>query len=126
MLKQAVIYCRVSSDKQVKDGNGLDSQEISCRRYAEINNFKVIKVFKDEGVSGKLLERPELQNMLTFLAKNPKQLIAVVVDDISRIARDVFTHMSIRKEIAKHGAELHCVNRKLMAYGRFLHPKLLF
>jgi len=28
---RAVIYCRVSSSKQVSDGNGLRSQEMACR-----------------------------------------------------------------------------------------------
>ncbi len=49
----------------------------------------------------------------TFLAKNNKQSIAVITDDISRIARDVFVHSSIKKEMKKCGAELHTVNRKL-------------
>ena len=46
MIKEeAVIYTRVSSAKQVTHGSGLQTQEFSCRRYAEENKIKVLKVF---------------------------------------------------------------------------------
>ena len=47
MIKEeAVIYTRVSSAKQVTHGSGLQTQEFSCRRYAEENKIKVLKVFQ--------------------------------------------------------------------------------
>ncbi|MCG8604369.1 recombinase family protein, partial [bacterium] len=39
--KKAVIYCRVSSKKQKKDGHGLDSQEHRCRQYADARGYQV-------------------------------------------------------------------------------------
>jgi site-specific DNA recombinase len=33
-LKDAVIYCRISSRAQEKNGMGLQSQETYCRQYA--------------------------------------------------------------------------------------------
>lgn len=124
MSKQAVIYCRVSSDKQVKDGNGLDSQESNCRKYATLHNLGVIKVFKDEGISGNLdiSKRPGLRNLFTFLAKNQKQSLVIITDDLSRIARDVHQFTCIKKEIKNCGSELHTVNNKRedTAEGRFM------
>ena len=46
-MKKAIIYCRVSSDRQVKEGHGNDGQENSCRRFADSRSYQVVKVFKD-------------------------------------------------------------------------------
>jgi len=84
-MQKAIIYCRVSSDRQVKEGDGLGSQEQRCRKYAENINYKIIKVFRDEGKSGGLFERPAMKELLYFLDKNerinPKEKIVVIFDD---------------------------------------------
>lgn len=63
----AVIYARVSSVKQIKKGDGLGSQETRCREYASHKGYAVVQVFRDEGVSGGLIDRPGMQAMLAFL-----------------------------------------------------------
>ena len=42
--KQAVVYCRVSSIKQTKDGDGLRSQETRCRDFATRKGYVVTDV----------------------------------------------------------------------------------
>ena len=89
MLKLAdecVIYARVSSDKQVREGNGLESQIIACKEYARNNDIRVIQVFKDPAKSGKDTNRPGLMAMLNFL-KSREEFTYVIIDDISRISR---------------------------------------
>jgi site-specific DNA recombinase len=46
----AVVYARVSSPKQVKEGHGLSSQLTRCREFARIKNYDVIEEFQDEGI----------------------------------------------------------------------------
>ena len=55
-MQKAIIYCRVSSDRQVKEGNGLDSQEKRCRDFAISKGYLVEKVFHEEGIKGELFE----------------------------------------------------------------------
>ena len=62
--KHAVIYCRVSSKQQLKEGDGLASQETRCREYARHKGYEVAQVFRDEGISGGLIDRPAMQAML--------------------------------------------------------------
>jgi len=57
-LSHAVIYCRVSSKRQVKEGHGLESQETRCREYAARRGYEVLEVFLDKAVSGGRLDRP--------------------------------------------------------------------
>ena len=43
MTTDCYIYARVSTSKQVTEGNGLDSQLRRCLNYAKDNNYKVIQ-----------------------------------------------------------------------------------
>lgn len=102
----ALIYCRVSSDKQVRDGHGLSSQETRCREYARHKGYNVVQVFHEQGISGKLLDRVQMQAMLGFLTKNKQHPHIVIIDDISRLARSVEAHITLRNAIAAAGGKL--------------------
>ena len=70
-LLNGVIYCRVSTKEQVEKYS-LKYQEKECRLYAERNDISIINCFIDRGESAKTVLRTELQNLLTFVAKNKK------------------------------------------------------
>ena len=38
-MRKTVIYCRVSSDRQVREGHGLQGQEQRCRAYAQAHGY---------------------------------------------------------------------------------------
>ncbi|MFT3686391.1 MAG: recombinase family protein [Phycisphaerales bacterium] len=101
----AVIYCRVSSDKQVTQGHGLESQEMRGRDYAARRGYRVVAVFRDEGVSGALSERPDMQALLAFLRASTSPVV-VIIDDISRFARNVEAHIYLKNAIHKAGGRL--------------------
>jgi site-specific DNA recombinase len=105
MRKQAVIYCRVSSSKQTKVGDGLVSQETRCRDFARMKGYEVAKVFQDD-VSGSLVARPGMTAMLAWLAKRRKIGAVVIIDDVSRLARGLEAHIELRASIAKAGGML--------------------
>lgn len=102
---QAVIYCRVSSIKQATRGDGLGSQETRCREYASYKGYAVAEVFRDDA-SGGLIDRPGMQAMLAFLQKRRGQECAVIIDDISRLARGLEAHLTLRSAIGSVGARL--------------------
>ncbi|MBV1928642.1 MAG: recombinase family protein [Gammaproteobacteria bacterium] len=105
--QKAVIYCRVSSQKQVKKGDGLGSQETRCREYAKHKNYQITEVFRDEGISGSLINRPSMQDMLSYLKQHKKkQEHIVIIDDISRLARDLEAHIQLRTSIGDAGGKL--------------------
>ena len=101
----AVIYCRVSSKAQTKRGDGLGSQENRCREYATYKGYPVEDVFTDD-VSGSLADRPGILAMLDWLRKHRRQSPVVIIDDISRIARDVRTHFKLRELVTAAGGTL--------------------
>ena len=104
--KKAVLYCRVSSTKQTTRGDGLGSQETRCREYAKYKGYDVSEVFKDD-MSGSLINRPGMQDMLAYLRKHSKrQPHVVIIDDISRLARGLEAHLQLRSAISKAGGVL--------------------
>lgn len=97
--KLAVIYTRVSSDKQIQEGTGLETQETLCREKAEQLGYTILKVFSDGGISGKDLEnRPGVLNLLDFL-KNSKDSITIFTYDTDRLSRDTGDFIKIRSII---------------------------
>lgn len=104
--KKAVIYCRVSSPEQVKNGHGLSSQETRCREFARHKKLEVVEVFSEEGISGSLIDRPAITRMLDYLRQNKNEEIVVIIDDISRLARGVKAHLELRIAIRDAGGVL--------------------
>ncbi len=104
--QKAVIYCRVSSVAPLQKGDGLASQETRCRDYARHKGYSVCEVFKDEGASGGIIDRPAMQAMLMFLSQGSKQQYIVLIDDISRLARGLEAHIQLRTSISATGGKL--------------------
>lgn len=100
---KAIIYCRVSSQRQVSEGDGLGSQEQRCRKYAVNAGYKVIGVFREEGESGGLFDRTAMRQVLMCLeandTKDPDDKIVVIFDDLKRFARDTEVHFRLKREI---------------------------
>jgi len=103
--QKAIIYCRVSTKKQAREGNGLDSQETRCREYAGYRGHQVVQVFSDD-MSGSLSGRPGMLATLAFLKKHRKDNVVVIIDDISRLARGIEAHLKLRADIASAGGVL--------------------
>ncbi|WP_235829891.1 recombinase family protein [Frigidibacter oleivorans] len=104
-ISKAVIYCRMSSTKQTVRGDGLGSQETRCREFAKYRGYEVVEVFRDDS-SGSLTTRPGMQAMLAFLKARRKEPHAVIIDDISRLARGLMAHFELRMKIGNAGGVL--------------------
>lgn len=103
--QRAVVYGRVSSISQTKRGDGLGSQETRCREYAKFKNYDIIQVFTDDK-TGKDTDRPGLKALLCFLKKHRHEQLIVLIDDISRLARNVEAHWELRRSILRVGGKL--------------------
>ena len=101
----AVVYCRVSSVAQTKRGDGLGSQDTRCREYARMKGYVVVARFDDD-LTGKVVQRPGMKAMLAYLRSNRADNCVVLIDDISRLARDVEAHWELRRTILRAGGKL--------------------
>ena len=59
---RAVVYSRVSTDAQEKDGSSLDTQERAGIEYAQTVGRRVVKCIRDTA-SGFTLDRPGIQEV---------------------------------------------------------------
>lgn len=83
--KKAVIYARVSTDEQ-RNGQSLDVQIATCRRWCESKGVEVAKVFNEGDHTGTTLMRPVLSQMIMFC--NVENIALAVAYDSSRFSRN--------------------------------------
>lgn len=96
----AVIYARVSTETQARDGHGLDAQERRCRDYAIQKGYAVVEVFKDAYTgAGNFMERAGMRNLFAFLDARPYENYIVIFDDLKRAARDTSEHLRLAAEL---------------------------
>ncbi|NJL32532.1 MAG: recombinase family protein [Chloroflexaceae bacterium] len=97
---KAAIYIRVSSEDQV-DGYSLAAQERACKGYAKLHGWTVVKVYADEGVSGRTGERPGLQRSLQ--AARSKRIGALIIHKLDRLARNAEYGLRVINELQTWG-----------------------
>lgn len=108
MIK-AFAYLRVSGKGQVS-GDGFPRQREATKRYAQANGVKLVREFREEGISGgsDLADRPALSEMRDALLSNGVRL--VLIERLDRLARDLMIQESILADFRKHGFEIVSVS----------------
>ena len=77
-------YYRVSSEDQ-KEARTIEAQKDKLPRYAKSQNWKVVKEYTDDGISGTTLNRPAFQNLLKDMVN--KQFDVLLVTQHDRLLR---------------------------------------
>jgi DNA invertase Pin-like site-specific DNA recombinase len=88
-MKPAVIYCRVSSQRQGRSGLGLEAQRATIDRFCEAEQFEITASFVEveTGKGADALERrPQLAAALEAARKAK---CPVIVAKLDRLSRDV-------------------------------------
>lgn len=106
MHKKAVVYTRVSTGEQVEKGVSLDNQEARCNEWALHNEVLVVQTFREEGVSAKTQNRPELQKMLEFIRRNGKEIDFLIIYEIDRLSRKAFDYFDIVQTLNRYKIEI--------------------
>ncbi|MGZ3749072.1 MAG: recombinase family protein, partial [Pseudobdellovibrionaceae bacterium] len=68
-MNKAVIYVRVSSKEQEREGFSIPAQKKYLNEYAIENDIKVVRIF-EESESAKIAGRTQFKQMLQFLKSN--------------------------------------------------------
>lgn len=112
MKQKVLIYCRVSSLRQVEEGHGLESQEKLCRNYAKSKDYFVEKVFAEEGIMGELFDRPKMKELIKYLDEHIDNKYIIIFDDLKRFSRDLIVHFRLKSEIYGRGGSVESPNFK--------------
>ncbi|MBN2028082.1 MAG: recombinase family protein [Actinobacteria bacterium] len=124
-VEDAVAYCRVSTTEQVQ-GYSLDVQERECIEYAERNNYRLVRIFREEGESAKTLRRTELSKMIEYISTRRNSIKAVIIYKIDRITRDHIDYLTLRELLKRLSIELKSVTEPIdgTPHGKFISTVL--
>jgi site-specific DNA recombinase len=105
---RVAIYCRVSTEEQ-REGQTIESQVTELERFIAGKSWMKIGVYRDEGWSGTLLARPDLDRLRDDASKG--LFDAVLINDVDRLARDVSHLGVIKRDLENRG--IRVIFRKL-------------
>lgn len=105
----AVLYARVSTEKQADKELSIPAQLQAMRSYAKQHGFFIVREFIEPGASAKTSARPQLQALLTFVRASDHRVQVLLVHKIDRLARNVYDHATIRAFLNQHGIRLASV-----------------
>ncbi|MGV8939853.1 MAG: recombinase family protein [Allorhizobium sp.] len=108
----AVIYCRVSEERSAEHNLSIPDQERQGRRRALDEGWTVVKVYKEEGRSGKTTSgRPVFQKMIEEALSADLPFQKIIVHSTSRFARNQADYATICKKLYEHGVGLVSVTQ---------------
>jgi hypothetical protein len=99
---RAVAYARYSSEQQ-RDAS-IDDQLRNCRRRAETESWLIIREYADRAITGADSSRPQYREMLS--AADRDELDILIVDDLSRLARDQVESERVIRRLEFQGIRL--------------------
>jgi len=110
-LRRAVGYIRVSTEEQATEGISLDAQRAKIEAWCQLNEFELLGVFADEGISAKRADnRPELQRALAKACRAKAALVVFKLDRMIRCTRDA---IDIAEDLRKAGADLVSLTERI-------------
>ena len=123
------LYTRVSTDLQAsRDEGSLDTQEARLRHAVRARGEMdaPVLVFREEGVSGKSLDRPSLQALIE--AVKAGKVGRVMVTRVDRLSRSLMDFYELNQLFEKHEVQFQSLNESFdtsSAMGRAMVKLLL-
>lgn len=102
---KAIIYVRVSSKEQEREGYSIEAQKTLLNEYAIKNNLHIVKCF-EESESAKSAGRTQFKTMLDYLKTN-KEIKTVLVEKTDRLYRNNTDYSNLDPE--KSDLQIHLV-----------------
>ena len=110
-VTRVALYTRVSTDMQAsKDEGSLDTQEARLRAAvaSRAGHAEIVRVFREEGESGKSLDRPELQALLAGIRAGDFDLL--MVTRIDRLSRSLMDFHQVHELMKNRGVQFWSLN----------------
>lgn len=106
-------YARFSSDLQ--RATSIDDQLATATRYAHAQGWTILPehVYTDAAVSGASLERPGVQALRTAAMRRPAPFDVLLVDDSSRVSRDLADAVRLLQELRFAGIRVIYISQNI-------------
>lgn len=123
-MNRAIGYIRVSTESQATEGVSLSAQRARIAAWCHANDYELVAVFEDAGISGASMGRREgLQAAMKAASKG----MALVSYSISRLARSTRDMLELADRLERQGADLVSLTEKIdttSAAGRMVFRML--
>ena len=107
---KAIGYVRVSTQGQVDDGVSLEAQKARIEAWCLANDYNLVDVFVDAGISGKdTANRPGLQMALDAV----EQGAALVAYSLSRLTRSTKDMLQLSDALERKSADLVSLTERI-------------
>ena len=113
---KGIIFARVSTDRQEKEGLSLEEIQLpKMREYAKEKDIEVVAEYAIGETGGGYKERKKFNEMIEFLKKRKdvSEVIAFRVDRITRNFKDAVAMNDIMQQYDKH---IHCIDENLVLH----------
>jgi site-specific DNA recombinase len=107
---RVIVYPRVSTDVQERDGTSLDTQERACLEFARQRGWRVVEVIRDTA-SGGTLDRPGMDRVRRLIRDGAADVVLAYAVD--RLARNQTKLAVLLDEAEEAGVVLECVTEKV-------------
>lgn len=116
---RTIIYSRVSTDAQERDGTSLETQERACTEYAAERGWVPVETVRDTA-SGATLDRPGMERARQLIRAGGADVLLAYAAD--RLARDQIKFAVLYDEVQNAGVRLEFVTERFedTAVGKFL------
>lgn len=125
MSKKVIIYARVSSREQEKEGYSIPAQIKLLKDYAQKHNMDITEVFQ-EAESASKAGRRQFDNMLNFINEQ-KDIQDILVEKTDRLYRNLKDYSKIDELLEAKGYNIHLVkeneilNKDSRSQAKFIH-----
>ncbi len=103
-FRKCGLYIRVSTERQAVEGESLDEEEERLRRFCRVRNWRVIKVYREEGKSAKDTNRPAFKELLRGVENG--LIDTLVVKKLDRLSRSIVDFEKIYNFLQNHHVDL--------------------
>lgn len=93
---KTAIYIRVSTEEQAKEGYSISAQTQKLKAFCISQEWDVVGLYADEGISAKDMNRPQLQRMLKDIRNGLVDCVLVYrLDRLTRSVLDLYKMLEI-------------------------------
>lgn len=88
--KRVVTYLRISTANQI-DNTSIETQREKIELYCKLNDYEIVKEFKDEGISAKNDHtREDYIKLMEFISHEENKIDGIIVYKSDRIHRSLW------------------------------------
>lgn len=102
--ENVVAYCRVSTQTQVKKGEGLEIQHRKISEFCDEKCLRLGKIYEDKGISGAVKDRPALLQLLKDCENGKVKKVIIYKHD--RLSRELTIALWLETQFKKYDVEV--------------------